>query len=94
MVSTVINKKVNKERITNHSPKYNVILFNDDVNDMNHVMMSLITIVGISEQSAYSIMMQAHSAGKALVITCELEHAEHYKAQLINKGLRVSIEQV
>ncbi|MEM9908873.1 MAG: ATP-dependent Clp protease adaptor ClpS, partial [Cyanobacteria bacterium P01_D01_bin.44] len=38
------------------------------------------------------IMMQAHNAGTALVITCALEHAEFYCESLCAKGLTSTIE--
>jgi len=50
-------------------------------------------IVGLNEQTAHQVMMAAHTNGKAIAITCELEHAEHYKEQLNNKGLTASIEE-
>ncbi|MCX6023602.1 MAG: ATP-dependent Clp protease adaptor ClpS, partial [Chloroflexi bacterium] len=61
-------------------PPYDVILHNDDVNDMAWVMKSLLVCVpDLSPEEAYAIMMQAHSYGEALVITCPLEHAELYR---------------
>lgn len=93
MTSTVIDKKTTKARQANHSPKYNVILWNDDVTPMDIVMACLVMIVGLNEQKAYQVMMTAHNEGKAVAKTCELEHAEFYKAQLVNKKLTATIEE-
>jgi len=93
MTSTVIEKKTTASTNKSQSPKYNVILHNDDVNDVYYVMECLMMIVGLNEQTAHQVMMAAHTNGKAIAITCELEHAEHYKEQLNNKGLTASIEE-
>ena len=74
-------------------PKYKVILHNDDVNDVLHVMQSLQDCVGLSEQRAHHVMYLAHTQGKALVISCVLEMAEFYKQQLQHRNLTVTLEQ-
>lgn len=74
-------------------PPYHVILHNDDVNDMRWVVESLLVCVpGLSPEEAYTIMMTAHTQGKALVITCPLEQAELYQERLQSRGLTVTIE--
>jgi ATP-dependent Clp protease adaptor protein ClpS len=75
------------------APRYRVLLHNDDVNRMEYVVMVLIqTIPGLSEPQAIDIMMEAHTNGLALVIVCELEHAEFYSETLNNNGLISTIE--
>jgi ATP-dependent Clp protease adaptor protein ClpS len=60
---------------------------------MEHVVESLVTVVpSLTMPQAVDIMMQAHSSGVALVITCALEHAEFYCEGLRAKGLTSSIE--
>ena len=72
---------------------YRVLLHNDDFNPMEYVVEVLITTIGgMSEPQAISIMMEAHTNGKALVITCALEHAEHYCETLKSHGLTSTIE--
>lgn len=74
-------------------PPYNVILHNDDVNDMRWVVESLLRCVPeLSPEEAYTIMMTAHTEGRALVITCPLEQAELYQQRLQSRGLTVTIE--
>ena len=89
---TTIERNKDKKTI-GHCPRFKVILFNDDINDMGHVIETLKKVVSIDEESAYIIMMTAHTNGKALVITCVEEHAEFYYQGLINAGLTASIEQ-
>ncbi|BAZ15532.1 ATP-dependent Clp protease adaptor protein ClpS [Calothrix sp. NIES-4071] len=75
------------------APRYRVLLHNDDFNSMEHVVQSLITTVpSLTQPQAVSIMMEAHTNGLALVITCALEHAEFYSETLKGHGLTSTIE--
>ncbi len=79
--------------IRKHAPRYRVLLHNDDFNSMEYVVQTLMqTIAGMTQPQAVNIMMEAHTNGTALVITCELEHAEFYSEALISYGLTSSIE--
>ena len=74
-------------------PPYAVILHNDDVNDMIHVVRSIMQCVpGISPPQAVGIMLEAHNSGQAVVIVCPLELAELYRDRLESKGLTATIE--
>lgn len=75
------------------APRYRVLLHNDDFNPMEHVVQVLITTVpNLTQPQAVSIMMEAHTNGLALVITCAQEHAEFYCETLKNHGLTSTIE--
>ena len=75
------------------APQYRVLLHNDDFNSMEHVLESLLEVVpSLTTPQAVDIMMQAHTAGKAVVIVCALEHAEFYCEGLRECGLSSSIE--
>ncbi|MBD2299063.1 ATP-dependent Clp protease adapter ClpS [Nostoc sp. FACHB-87] len=75
------------------APRYRVLLHNDDYNSMEYVVQVLLTTIpGLTQPQAVSIMMEAHTNGLALVITCALEHAEFYCETLKNHGLSSSIE--
>ncbi|MGB6167950.1 MAG: ATP-dependent Clp protease adaptor ClpS, partial [Geitlerinemataceae cyanobacterium] len=50
------------------------------------------TIPQMTQPQAVSIMMEAHTNGMALVITCAQEHAEFYCEVLQNNGLSSTIE--
>ena len=74
-------------------PPYAVILWNDDVNTMDHVVRSLLRCVpGLSPEEAMSIMLEAHLHGQARVIVCPLELAELYRERLEGCGLTATIE--
>lgn len=75
------------------APRYRVLLHNDDFNSMEYVVQTLMqTVAGMTQPQAVDIMMEAHTNGMALVITCALEHAEFYCETLKNHGLISSIE--
>ncbi|MEH2152586.1 ATP-dependent Clp protease adapter ClpS [Nostoc sp.] len=75
------------------APRYRVLLHNDDYNSMEHVVQSLIaTVPSLTQPQAISIMMEAHTNGLALVITCAQEHAEFYCETLKSHGLSSTIE--
>lgn len=76
-----------------HAPRYKVLLHNDDFNAMEHVVQALLkTVASLTVPQAVSIMMEAHTNGVALVITCAQEHAEFYSEALKNQGLTSTIE--
>ena len=76
-------------------PPYRVILHNDDVNDMAHVVQALLTSVPeLSTERAAEIMLEAHHNGQAEVIRCPLERAELYRDRLESHGLTATIERV
>jgi ATP-dependent Clp protease adaptor protein ClpS len=74
-------------------PPYKVILHNDDFTPMEHVIEVLRKVIPrMSVQNAVSIMLEAHTHGKALVIKCHKELAELYQEGLNNEGLIATIE--
>ncbi len=75
------------------APRYRVLLHNDAFNSMEYVVQVLLQAVpSITQPQAISIMMEAHTNGLALVITCAQEHAEFYCETLKNHGLTSTIE--
>src|SRR5205814_839749 len=81
------------ERLQKLLPPYAVVLHNDDVNDMVHVVRSLMrSIPALTLQKATKIMLEAHNAGKARVIVCPLEQAELYRDRLQSCSLTATIE--
>ncbi len=75
------------------APRYRVLLHNDDFNSMEYVVQTLMTTVpSLTQPQAVDIMMEAHTNGTALVITCAQEHAEFYCETLKNHGLTSTIE--
>ena len=72
---------------------YRVILHNDDINSMDHVVRSLVrSVPGLGTTKAIAVMLEAHNSGKAVVITCPLELAELVRDRLESCGLTATIE--
>ncbi|CCQ56217.1 ATP-dependent Clp protease adapter ClpS [Crocosphaera watsonii] len=94
MTTDVIEKPSSStSTVRKPAPRYRVLLHNDDFNSMEYVVQTLMQIVpSITQPQAVDIMMEAHSNGTALVITCALEPAEFYSETLKNHGLTSTIE--
>src|SRR5262249_16387214 len=81
------------EKLKKLLPPYAVVLHNDEVNDMVHVVRSLMrSVPALTLQKATKIMLEAHNEGKARVITCPLEQAELYRDRLQGCSLTATIE--
>jgi ATP-dependent Clp protease adaptor protein ClpS len=74
-------------------PPYKVILHNDDYTPMEHVVTTLRKVIPrMNLRRAVSIMLEAHTKGKAIVTKCHKELAELYKEGLRAEGLIATIE--
>lgn len=71
---------------------FHVILHNDDVNDMQHVVDALVAVTPTRTADAHRIMLQAHFQGRAIVLTTHRERAELYRDRLGSKGLVATVE--
>ena len=92
MSAQVIEKSTVQESQVTHSPRYKVLLHNDDGVSAELVVMSLMEVCQLSETQAISVMMTAHTTGVGLIKTCDIEMAEFYEDQLKSKGVPCSIE--
>ncbi|MDA0353548.1 MAG: ATP-dependent Clp protease adaptor ClpS [Chloroflexi bacterium] len=73
-------------------PPATVVLHNDDVNSMEHVIHALLASVPeVDLERAAEIMLTAHNHGQADVISCPLERAELYRDRLESHGLTATI---
>ncbi|WP_273846546.1 ATP-dependent Clp protease adaptor ClpS [Rubrobacter calidifluminis] len=95
MTQTVPGTKPAKEtrsKVTGEPP-YRVILHNDDHTPMDHVVYALRKVIPrMSLPRAVSLMLEAHTRGKAVVARCHKELAELYQEGLQNEGLIATIE--
>jgi ATP-dependent Clp protease adaptor protein ClpS len=64
-------------------PMYHVILLNDEDHTYDYVVEMLAKIFGFSEARAFSHAVEVDTKGTTILITCELEKAEH-KRDLIH----------
>ena len=74
-------------------PHYRVLLYNDDHNSMDHVVVALVrTVPQLSVEEAVRVMLEAHTNGIAQVVVCPKETAEFYREGLEHNGLTSTIE--
>ena len=64
-------------------PLYRVVLLDDDDHTYDYVIEMLQKIFGMSETTAFSHAVEVDTKGTTILITCELEKAEH-KRDLIH----------
>jgi ATP-dependent Clp protease adaptor protein ClpS len=77
---------------TVHLPLYKVLLHNDDVNSMEHVVQVLRHVFKFDRQVCNRIMIEAHRNGVALCTIEPVEQAELHRDQLISFSLVATIE--
>lgn len=71
-----------------------VVLFNDDVNTIDHVIAALMGVFGHTEPLAEAIALEAHNTGRAIAEVEARPDAEKHAAALCELGLRASVESV
>ncbi len=74
------------------SDGYELILFNDNVNEFIFVIESLIEVCNIEPIQAEQITLIVHEKGKCGVISGTLYELKPMYEKLVNKGLTVTIE--
>ena len=73
-------------------PRYKVLLHNDDVNSMEHVVKALQQVFKFGLEECVRIMIEAHQNGLALCTVEPLEQAELHRDQLVSLSLAATIE--
>lgn len=71
-----------------------VILFNDDVNSMEHVVGALVQVFNHTTQLAAKIMVEAHRKGRAIAEVEAESQAVLHKQQLESLGLTAAVEKL
>ena len=91
----VNDPEVRERSLSETLPPYRVVLHNDDVNEMGHVVRALLdSVPELDTERAMAIMIEAHLNGRAEVIACPRERAELYRDRLETFGLTATIERV
>jgi ATP-dependent Clp protease adaptor protein ClpS len=73
-------------------PPWKVLLHNDDVNDMEYVIDTIVMLTPLDGQEAMIRMLEAHKTGVALLLSIHRERAELYAQQFTSRRLSVTIE--
>ena len=93
-VATVapVKKPAPPRRRPKQLPPYHVLLHNDDVNTVEHVIQSILLITTLTPQDALLRTIEAHDTGVALLLTTHRERAELYVEQFTSTKLTVTAE--
>ncbi len=73
-------------------PQFKVLLHNDDVNSIDHVVETIVELTPLDHPRAAHTALEAHASGVALLLVTHKERAELYKDQFQSKKLVVTIE--
>lgn len=73
-------------------PPFKVLLHNDDVNDMDHVVTSILKATTLPLEDAVKKTLEAHDTGVALLLVTHRERAELYCEQFATFQLTVTME--
>jgi ATP-dependent Clp protease adaptor protein ClpS len=73
-------------------PPFKVLLHNDDINSLDHVVETIVELTNLNEQDAKLRTEEADKTGVALLLVTHKERAELYRDQFSSKGLTVTIE--
>ncbi len=72
-------------------PPWKVVLHNDQLNGMQDVVIIIKRLTPLTNQAAVRRMIEAHTRGRAMLLTTHRERAELYKYQFARRGLTVTI---
>jgi ATP-dependent Clp protease adaptor protein ClpS len=81
--AATVEPEVENDTSDKLQPLYHVILLNDDDHTYDYVIEMLEKIFGFSESKALSHAVEVDTNGTTILLTCELERAEH-KRDLIH----------
>ena len=88
----VATQEQEPELVPGEIPPFKVLLHNDDVNTMDHVVQALLSVFRFDRHECERIMFEAHTSGTALCATEPMEQAELHRDQLISFSLTATIE--
>jgi len=71
---------------------WDVLLHNDDLNEMDYVVETIVSLTALEPQMAIECMLEAHKNGLALLLATHREHAELLQEQFTSKRLTVTIQ--
>jgi ATP-dependent Clp protease adaptor protein ClpS len=73
-------------------PPYKVILHNDDVNPIDHVVRAILKLTPLKEEDAIARTLEAHVKGLSVLLVTHKERAELYVEQFATFTLTVTCE--
>jgi len=85
-------KTTPKQKPPQPLPPWKVLLHNDDKNEIEYVVVTIMALTTLNQDDAVQRTIEAHKSGVALLLTTHKERAELYRDQFGSKGLTVTIE--
>lgn len=76
-----------------YEDQYSLVLWNDEVNDMIHVVLALYEVCKLSNEDAMRVMLKAHKKGKSIVKNGTYKEMDSMRAGLNKRNLTASIHQ-
>lgn len=77
-----------------YSGELNLVLHNDNINDMIHVVVALYEICKLSNERSMAVMMEAHTKGRSLVRNSgDFYELYNMYLGLEKRGLTVTLEE-
>ena len=86
------NKPTPKRTPPGMLPMFKVLLHNDDKNEMDHVVLTIVDLTPLKLEDAVTRTLEAHKTGVSLLLVTHKERAELYVDQFASKSLIVTIE--
>lgn len=89
--STLIDEEVDIDLDSDLNKSYSIILYNDEYNSIDYVVLCLIEVLGYGTVQAEQLVTIVHNTGKAKVKTGELNELKSLKQGLVDRGLSANI---
>jgi ATP-dependent Clp protease adapter protein ClpS len=74
------------------SEEFNLVLHNDNINDMLHVVLSVSDVCRLSYEESTRKMRQAHEKGRSILKNGNIDDLHYMSLGLESRGLTVSLE--
>ena len=84
MAGAAITPELEHSATDQRVPLYHVILLDDDAHTYDYVIEMLGKVFGFSESKAMSHAVEVDTNGTTILLTCELQKAEHKRCHKIN----------
>jgi len=91
LIENELNDVLKKHGIT-FSGEFNLILHNDNVNDMIHVMVALYEVCKLSNNNSFTVMMEAHTKGRSIVRNGNIDDLHYMRLGMERRGLTATLE--
>lgn len=83
---TTVRPQRRRKNKPEKEPRYNVVLWNDDVHTFEYVALMLRTLFGYPLEQGFQLALEVDTRGKAIVFTSSLGQAEIKKDQILAFG--------